>query len=417
MKIVIYALVVTVVLFIGGVMFQKIKKILFNTQNKEKLIANHGISVVDDSADELQICFEMLNDTQQIDQTKLVEIKDSKVLARVDNLVPGILQTLIAAGNAIQGNAQVLYQAVIPVGAKLAQSQDMVGAVRGFYHGAEGIIGHANFVKFNNTANIAVNAGASAMSLASMIVGQYYMTQINAELVSLGKRISRIANFQDNEYKSRVFALVTQTKKISSFQAEILENDELRTAEIVNLNNLEQQCIELLGQANLTIACYFTKKNLTFNEYEQMLLEVQSWYIYQKTLLEVLYRIADLKHTLHLGFVSRDQCGALLPTYSKQVKDSITQLNRWHQVQAKKFGIDIGANIRKRVGFDGVVHKLPGLINVKHNFRPISVRTSDIIATQVSDYEIPSKMERGDLFHEDVRLIAKEGKLYYLPEK
>lgn len=80
------------------------------------------------------------------------------------------------------------------------------------------------------------------------------------------------------------------------------------------------------GQANLTIVGYSKKSNLGFDEYEEELPEVQNWYTYQNTLLEVLYRIADLKHTLHLGSVSREQCGALLPTYSKQVKDAINSL-------------------------------------------------------------------------------------------
>lgn len=416
MEIFIYVLATIVVVFVGIVNFLKIRKKLPSTHNEGQLNANHKLSAVNDTEDELQICFEMLLTTQQIDQTKLVEIKDSKVLARINNLVPGMLQAGTTAGNAIQGNAQVLYQAIIPAGAKLTQSQDMAGAVRGIYHGTEGIRGHANLVAVNNTANVATNAVASAMGVASMVVGQYYMTQINAELTEISNSISRIADFQDNEYKSKVFALVTQVKKISSFQAEILDNDELRTAEITNLNNLEQQCIVLLGQANLTIAGYSKKRNLSFDEYEEELTEVQNWYIYQKTLLEVLYRIADLKHTLHLGSVSREQCGALLSIYSKQVKDAIARLNIWHQSQVGKLGIDTDANLRKRVGFDGFIHKLPGLINDDYNFRPISERTADIIATQVSTYEIPRKMETVDLFQEDVRVIAKEGKLYYLPE-
>lgn len=416
MEIFIFALITIAFVLIGIVVFQKKRKTSSVLQNEGQLTDNHKLAVVNDSADELQILFEMIPTAQQIDETKLVEIKDSMVLARINNLVPGILQAGIAAGNAIQGNAQGLYQAIIPYGAKLAQSKDMAEAVRGIYHGAGGIMGHANFVAVNNTTNVAANAAASAMGVASMIVGQYYMTQINAELTKISDSISRIADFQDNEYKSKVFALVTQIKKILSFQDEILKNDELRATETANLNNWEQQCIELLGQANLTIAGYSKKGYLAFDEYEEELEEVQNWYIYQKTLLDVLYQIADLKHTLHLGSVSREQCGALLPTYSKQVKDAIAQLNTWHQSQVEKLGIDIDANLRKRVGFDGFIHKLPGLISEEHNFRPISERTADIISAQVTPYEIPRKMETVDLFQKDVRVVAKKGKLYYLPE-
>lgn len=115
------------------------------------------------------------------DETKLVEITDSKVLAHINNLVPGLAQAGNAANNATQAvkaNGEVLYRAIIPAGAKLTDSKAMEGAVRGFYHGADGIRGHANLVAVEAQKGTAV----AAMGVASMIVGQYYMTQINAEL-------------------------------------------------------------------------------------------------------------------------------------------------------------------------------------------------------------------------------------------
>lgn len=141
--------------------------------------------------------------------------------------------------------------------------------------------------------------------------------------------ITKISDFQDNEYKSKVFALVAQIQKVAIFQVDILDNDELRLSEIYNLNRWEQECIQLLGQANLTIAGFAKKENLDYEEYEKQLAEAQNWFVYQKTLMEVMIKIAELKHTLHLGSASREQCGALLPTYSKQVQDSLNQLSTW----------------------------------------------------------------------------------------
>ena len=67
----------------------------------------------------------------------------------MNNLVPAFAQAGIAAASAVQavkaGN-EVLYRAIIPAGAKLADSRTMKGAVRGIYHGADGIQGHANLV-------------------------------------------------------------------------------------------------------------------------------------------------------------------------------------------------------------------------------------------------------------------------------
>lgn len=188
----------------------------------------HEIAVSNDAPAELVIEMEMLPAEVIKDENALVEITDSKVLAHVNNLVPGLAQAENVANNAAQAvqaaNGGVLYRAIIPAGAKLTDSKAMEGAVRGFYRGADGIQGHANLVAVEAQKGTAVvaNTAAAAMGVASMVVGQYYMTQINAKLDAISDGISEIQNFQDNEYRSRVFSLVAHVKKIADFQTEIL---------------------------------------------------------------------------------------------------------------------------------------------------------------------------------------------------
>lgn len=152
----------------------------------------------DQKLNELVIQMEMLPTEAIPDESRLVEITDSKVLARVNNLVPGLAQAGVAGTNAVQaakaGN-EVLYRAIIPAGAKLTNSQAMEGAVRGFYRGADGIQGHANLVAVQAQKGTAVvaNTAAAAMGVASMVVGQYYMTQINAELGEISDGISNLS--------------------------------------------------------------------------------------------------------------------------------------------------------------------------------------------------------------------------------
>ena len=80
----------------------------------------------DQKLDKLVIQMEMLPAKAISDESKLVEITDSKVLARVNNLVPGLAQASVAGSNAVQaakaGN-EVLYRAIIPAGAKLTNSK------------------------------------------------------------------------------------------------------------------------------------------------------------------------------------------------------------------------------------------------------------------------------------------------------
>lgn len=127
----------------------------------------------------------------------------------------------------------------------------MENAIRGIYRGSDGIKGHGNLVAVEAQKGTAVvaNIVAAAIGVASMVVGQYYMTQINAELGVISEGISKISDFQDNEYRSRVFSLITHVKKIADFQIEILENNELRLSKIAQLDSLEEESTQLLGQA------------------------------------------------------------------------------------------------------------------------------------------------------------------------
>lgn len=387
----------------------KSKKKLNNEEVTNKL------AIANDSANKVQVQFNLLPEIQNIDDSRLIEIKDSKLLGHINNLIPETIKAATTAGNAIQGSTKTVYEAILPAGKQLAKSRKTEGAFRGLTLGKKGIDGSAEFLPVNNASNVAANVASSAMNVGSMVVGQYYMHQINTELESISSDISQIINFQNNEYKSKVFALVTKVKKMSSFQTEILENEELRKSEISNLNRLEQQCIELLGQANLTIADYSKKMDMDIKEYEEQLIDVQYWVVYQETLLEVLYLIANLKYALYLGTVSRDQCNSLLSTYIKQVKDVKIGLQNWHLEQMEKYGINLEEGYRERYGVDGFLHKVPGMIRKELKYRPVSKDVVEIITKHLTTADKRRNVSTKEVFDENVKLIGKEGKIYYLP--
>lgn len=380
----------------------------------------HAIATSNNAPAELVIEMEMLPVEAIKDENALVEITDSKVLAHVNNLVPGLAQAGNAANNAaqaVQANGEVLYRAILPAGAKLSNSRTLEGAVKEMYHGANGIKGHADWlpVEAKKGTTVVANTAAAAMGVVSMVVGQYYMTQINAELGTISDGISEIQNFQDNEYRSRVFSLVTHVKKIADFKTEILENNELRISKINQLDSLEEECTQLLGQANLTLAGFAKKTDLDYESYEEVVGSAQNWFMYQKSLLDVLYKISDLRYTLHLGFVSREQCIAILPIYTKQVQDTRSRLASWHEETTERLKIDTDEVRRKRAGFDGVIHFLPGLFDDDFKYRSIEKSTAQMIRTQAS-VENTVSIDKSELYSKDVQLIAKDGKIYYLPE-
>lgn len=388
---------------------------------KSKELKDYGDLIEGQEESKFVIEMEMIPASAIKDESKLVEIKDSTLLSQISNLIPGFVMNTIVTNNSIQGintNNEVLYQAEIPSGAKLSSSKEIRGAFRGIYHSTNGIKGHANFkpVSAPKAASLAPNLIPIAMAVAAMVVGQYYMSKINGELREISDGISEIKDFQDNEFRSRVFSLIAHVKKIADFQSEILENEELRLSKIYQLDSLEEECTKLLGQANLMLVSFEKKTDLKYEAYEKSLGDIENWMMYQKTSLDLLNKISDLRYTLHLGAVSREQCVALLPTYEKQVKCAQGRLSAWHNETIQRLGIELDKLRRKRDGLDNAIHFIPGLLNDDKKFRTIENRTAEIIIGQVAGHISSHAVDTSELYTKDVQLIAKDGKVYYLPE-
>lgn len=375
---------------------------------------------------DLAITFDDLPALTEQEESQLVEVKDSQLLARIDNAIPGTLQAVANTGavNAYQEAAKSagqLYQAIIPKGAVLDKSRAMEGAVRGSYRDvANSIKGNANWVAVDGKAanNLAaVGVANAAMNVASMVVGQYYMSQINDQLADINAGIEKVADFQQTEFKSKVYALVAEVQKSSTFQVETIENDELRNRELSHLKSLEHECAQLLGQANLSLQDISGKKGLDYDAYEKKIGEAENWFQYQQILLEVMYKNSDLSYALNLGAISRENSYALYLPYAKQSEGTLAKLNEWHDEHVKRLEINVEESRRKRQGVEGFFMGALGLFNDDFNYKKMSQSTIARIEHQAENASTVKGIEDDDLYQEDVRLIAKDGKLFYLPQQ
>ena len=378
------------------------------------------------SSYEMKVQFEDLPALTDNDDLKLVEIKDDTLLARIDNVIPGTLQAIANTSatklyqESVKNSGQ-LYRAVIPKNGVLYESKSLPGAVRGGFHtlSSKKVAGQANWVPVDNGAanNLAALGSLNAvMGVASMVVGQYYMTQINNQLEGIAKGIEKIADFQKNEFKSKVYALVAETQKSATFQVETMENSDLRNRELSHLKSLEHECAQLLGQANLSLQGISDNKDIDYDEYEKLIAEAELWFQYQQIILDVMYKICDLTYVLNLGAVSKENSYALYLPYANQSEGTLERLNDWHKNNVERFKIEVSENRRKRQGINGFFMGALGKINDDFNYKKISQGTVDRLRQQTEGGVVMKPSDSTDLYQEDIQLIAKDGKLYYLPQ-
>ena len=360
-------------------------------------------------------------DLESIDETKLTEITDENIKGQINNLIFNSIQagnTVNKVINSMHNKGQVVYRAVLPTGQQLKKSKTMEGAVRGIY-GANGIEGHANFVQVdlqNNAQNIA-NAVNGTMNIASMVVGQYYMAQINNELKSIDGKISLIAEFQNNEFYAKVSSLILQIKHMACYQFEILEDNEIRNENIILLNQLKNDCTICLGQTNKSLNDCLNRESSSFSEYEQEIKNVQKWYEYQNLLLDILAAISELEYTLHCGKQSREQCNSIFLNYLEMAKETDKNLKKWHDVNVKEFDIDFSKNTRKtpmiqKIVFFGFNIFSPAFTKFKRT--KIDKDTTELISHQLESRK--RIVDASKLYDSDVQIVSVGDKLYYLPK-
>ena len=369
------------------------------------------------------------------EERRLVRIEDSRLLAEIDRVVPVATQaaagvdaaakvgrTVEAHNKAVESAGQ-LYRAIIPKGAELADSQAMEGAKRGIFHAERGIRGHANLLPVEQQQIdprlgkelVAANVASSAMNVASLVVGQYYMSQINGRLESVEKGIGEIAEFQDIEYRSKVYALVAAVKKSSSFSFEVMEDNELRLRELSYLKERENECAQLLGHANIMLEQLSSKRGMGYDNYEAAVREANTWIQYQQVLLRVMSEISELTYVLNRGTVSRESSYALLLPYAAQAENSLRMLSAWHGDYESRLEIDTTSSRRRRQGLEAALYTIPALFKDDLHYRRISSRTSKMIRLQKQGPIVPGSDDEPDLYQEDVTLVLRDGDVYYLP--
>lgn len=293
----------------------------------------------------------------------------------------------------------------------------MKGAARGFYRGKNSIRGHANFIKTNpqkiSKVSTMANGVANIMSVGSLVVGQYYMTEISSKLESISNSISEISDFQNREFKSRILSLIARVEKISNYSMEILENDELRILKLQTLDDLEGEGTQLLQQVNLTISELINKNHkLDYKTYQVKVDEFSILAEYQRILINLLEEICKLTYLLGKGEISNEMSYSIYNTYLNQSNQTIEMLEVWHEEQVGQLGIEIDKN---RVMKKGLFATALGVVNEDLKYKELANGLLDKINGQRSENRLVVNSTK-NLYDEDVQIIIKDGKYYYLRE-
>lgn len=233
-----------------------------------------------------------------------------------------------------------------------------------------------------------LNAGFSA---TSMVVGQYYMNEINNKLDVIEDGIQGISELLDSEFQGKLGQIISKMQEIIKNKIEILNNEYSRDKRYNEVLDIEQSCAKLLGQANEMIKNNITDENIDYKKYEKKTNEIYKWFSRQQILQMLLIKIGDLRYVLSYGNETSKLSHTQYNNYLKQVNSINEELENWHKLMGKKLGIDIKEfrrngkfyTIRKntigKIKEDWAYHKLNNdivtLIDIQSNIERLSPYT------------------------------------------
>lgn len=416
-----FVVLVSVLCFV----FISMKSKLLNKENEMRTLDDGTEksdinSEINESSFKISIPIEQLPANLDIKKTDLFEITDSNIIARISETVPELANV---ASKTISNKALKnieLYKAVIPSGTTLSKSKELEGAVRGFYRSDKGIAGQANLVKVDSTklnkASQIANGVSNVMNITSLVVGQYYMSEVNSKLEDMNQNINKIGDFQQREFKSRILSLISRVGETSKFSSEILENGELRNRKLQSLDNMQGEVTQLLQQVNMTIDEITQDKKINFAEYQVKVEEFDKLIRYQQILISVLEEISKLIYLLNKGAVSAEYSYSIFNIYLEQSQTIQQNLVKWHNEWGMVLGLDIEKNRKNKDGLEGFVSKIPGIFNDDLNYKGLQEGLKEKILSQ-TDVDALKHDKEEEILNDDVQIVVLDGKYYYLLSK
>ena len=254
-----------------------------------------------------------------------------------------------------------------------------------------------------------VNAGFNA---ASMVVGQYYMNEINDKLENIQHDIDGIANFLDTQYQGKLVYIISKIQEVLENKNEIIGNEFSRDKRYDEISRIEENCAELLTQANASIIKYL-KEELDYKNYEKNVKDIQMWSVRQQILMRLLAEIGDLRYVLANGNETSKSAHSQYNKYLIHTNKVNEQLDSWHEVYCEKFGISKTEH-RRKANFFEIRKNTIGRINEEWAYNKLDESIETMIDSQMNVKELlPYSNDKQD---ENIQILKHNGEYYNLPK-
>ena len=224
--------------------------------------------------------------------------------------------------------------------------------------------------------------------------------------------IDKIANFLDTQYQGKLMYIISKMQEIIENKNEIINNDFSRDKRYDEISRVEENCAELLTQANISIIKYL-KDELDYKNYEKNVKDIQMWSVRQQILMRLLAEIGNLRYALANGNETSKSAHSQYNKYLIHTNKVNEQLESWHEIYCEKFGINKKEHKRKAKFFD-IRKNTIGKINEDWAYNKLDESIETMIDGQMNVKELLQYNK--DKQNENIKILKHNGEYYKLPE-
>lgn len=258
------------------------------------------------------------------------------------------------------------------------------------------------------TKNSLVNAGFNA---ASMVVGQYYMAEINEKMETIQHDIKNISSYLDSEYQGKIEHIISKIKEIVDNKNEIINNEFSRDKRYDEISREEENCTIMLGQANNNICDLIENDKLDYKKYESTIKEIQKWYTRQQILIHMLLEIGNLRYILAYGNEASMFTHTQYNNYLLQTNETNKKLRNWHNLYKEKLGINSKEH-KRNASFYKVKKKTIAKIKEDWAYNKLDESIERMISDQTTIITLKPYLEVKQ--DDKIKILKKDENYYYL---
>lgn len=388
----------------------------YNDKNKSN-IKNNELSISNQGEDNSFPSIQIIEDNMIIplEKNKISEPKIKEALATIDNVLPktSVISRNIKTGKELLNNNRAFFSASKKAAENMIQPKGTSKKI-----GTQLVNGKFQQTHFTGEDALIKSAGKDALvnagfNAASMVVGQYYMSEINDKLQTIQNNINDIQSDIDSEYQGKLMNIVSKIKEVMDNKIEILNNDFLRNKRYDEISRVESICTTLLGQANTRISKYIVEEK-DYKSYENDIKSIDKWLKRQQILLRLLLEIGNLKYVLSYGNETSISAHSQYNNYIMQTNKLNNSLSEWHNSLIDKFGI-ISEEYKRKTQFYEFKKNTIGRINEEWAYNKLNEDVVNMINEQLLlKEEKPYLEDKQDL---NIKILKKDGEYYNLPKK